>query len=44
MGEVDNVVPKDKWEFDESVAECFEDMLTRSIPPAGNSVVTCRIP
>ena len=32
MGEVDNVVPKDKWEFDEDVAECFEDMLTRSIP------------
>ena len=29
---IDNVVPGDKWEFDESVAECFEDMLSRSIP------------
>lgn len=28
----DNVVPKDKWVFDEEVAECFEDMLQRSIP------------
>lgn len=28
----DNVVPKDKWEFNESVADCFENMLERSIP------------
>ena len=28
----DNVTPKDKWVFDEDVAECFEDMLERSIP------------
>lgn len=32
MSKVDNVVPGDKWKFDESVSECFEDMLTRSIP------------
>lgn len=30
--EVDNVVPKEKWEFDKSVADCFENMLSRSIP------------
>lgn len=29
---VDNVVPKDKWEFDKKVAECFDNMLERSIP------------
>ena len=28
----DNVVPQGKWEFDENVTDCFEDMLTRSIP------------
>lgn len=28
----DNIVPKDKWVFDEEVADCFEDMLQRSIP------------
>lgn len=28
----DNVVPKEKWEFDEEVAEVFENMLERSIP------------
>ena len=32
MSEVDNVVPGEKWEFDESVADCFSDMLNRSIP------------
>lgn len=30
--EIDNVVPKEKWEFDKSVADCFENMLERSIP------------
>ena len=29
---VDNVTPKDKWEFDSEVARCFADMLERSIP------------
>lgn len=32
MSNYDNVIPKDKWEFDESVANCFENMLERSIP------------
>lgn len=32
MGNVDNVVPGEKWVFDESVADCFENMLSRSIP------------
>lgn len=43
MSKVDNVVPGDKWEFDESVSECFEDMLSRSIPQyevMRNAVVT----
>lgn len=29
---VDNVVPKPKWEFDADVAHCFANMLERSIP------------
>lgn len=28
----DNVIPSDRWKFDENVADCFEDMLERSIP------------
>jgi tRNA (cmo5U34)-methyltransferase len=32
MSNIDNVVPKDTWKFDEDVAECFENMLERSIP------------
>ena len=28
----DSVMPEGKWEFDEKVADCFEDMLSRSIP------------
>lgn len=32
MSNYDNVVPKEKWEFDSSVADCFENMLERSIP------------
>lgn len=28
----DNVEPKEKWEFDENVTNCFENMLSRSIP------------
>ena len=30
--EIDNVTPKANWEFDQSVADCFENMLSRSIP------------
>lgn len=29
---VDNVIPKQKWEFDADVANCFANMLERSIP------------
>ena len=32
MSNIDNVVPKEKWEFDKDVADCFSDMLSRSIP------------
>ena len=32
MGNTDKVIPNGKWEFDESVAGCFDDMLHRSIP------------
>lgn len=32
VGEMDNVTPKEKWEFDTNVAKCFADMLERSIP------------
>ena len=32
MSKQDNIVPKEKWEFDENVADCFENMLERSIP------------
>lgn len=28
----DNVIAKDKWEFNEEVAKCFSDMIARSIP------------
>jgi len=28
----DNVIPPAKWEFNEEVAKCFDDMLQRSIP------------
>lgn len=28
----DQINPKDKWEFDKDVTECFDDMLQRSIP------------
>lgn len=28
----DNVLPLGKWEFDETVTNCFDDMLQRSIP------------
>lgn len=28
----DNVMPTGKWEFNEEVTECFEEMLERSIP------------
>lgn len=31
-GKRDKVVPNDKWQFDEDVADCFENMLERSIP------------
>lgn len=29
---VDNVTPGDKWAFDDSVTQCFDNMLQRSIP------------
>lgn len=29
---IDNIIPNDKWEFDERVAKCFPNMLSRSIP------------
>ena len=32
MSNKDEVVAKEKWEFDKEVAECFDDMLRRSIP------------
>jgi len=32
MKKYDNVIPKEKWEFDSDVAECFDNMLERSIP------------
>lgn len=32
MDNIDNVVPGEKWEFDAAVADCFSDMLSRSIP------------
>lgn len=32
MSNYDNIIPKEKWKFDESVANCFENMLERSIP------------
>lgn len=28
----DNIIPEDKWTFNEDVSNCFEDMLSRSIP------------
>jgi tRNA (cmo5U34)-methyltransferase len=28
----DNIIPNGKWEFNEDVSQCFEDMLARSIP------------
>lgn len=28
----DTILPGEKWEFDKSVADCFENMLERSIP------------
>ena len=39
MGEIDNVKPKPKWEFDDDVARCFDnmdEMLQRSIPDYEN--------
>lgn len=32
MGKYDDYRPGDKWEFNENVADCFENMLERSIP------------
>lgn len=28
----DNIIQENKWQFDKDVAECFDDMLNRSIP------------
>lgn len=33
---LDNVVAGDKWEFNESVTKCFDNMLERSIPMYSN--------
>lgn len=35
-GEEDRILPKKKWEFDDEVARCFDDMLKRSIPDYDN--------
>lgn len=32
VNEKDNIIPNSKWEFDAQVADCFENMLSRSIP------------
>lgn len=32
MSEYDNIVPKEKWEFDSEVTKVFNNMLERSIP------------
>lgn len=32
MSEIDNIIPKEKWQFGRDVAECFPNMLERSIP------------
>lgn len=32
----DNIIPKDKWEFNEEVTEVFDEMLERSIPDYEN--------
>lgn len=32
MSKKDNVTPSDSWEFNEQVADCFDNMLERSIP------------
>ena len=28
----DNIIAKSKWEFNQDVSNCFDDMLARSIP------------
>lgn len=33
--ELDKVLPESKWEFDATVAQCFDQMLERSIPSYG---------
>lgn len=42
MSEKDQTMPKGKWEFDGSVTEVFDDMLTRSIPDYTNMRKLCR--
>nr|DAP24155.1 MAG TPA: hypothetical protein [Caudoviricetes sp.] len=32
MSEIDNIIPKEKWQFGSDVAKCFPNMLARSIP------------
>ncbi len=39
--QIDKVVPGDKWEFDESVTACFDNMLERSIPQYQAMRQTC---
>jgi len=37
----DKVVPKGKWVFDQAVADCFPDMLKRSIPAYNGMRMSC---
>ena len=32
MNKIDNLTFNNKWEFNEEVASCFGDMITRSVP------------
>ena len=41
MSKYDDIEPKEKWEFDEEVADCFENMLERSIPDYENMRKLC---
>ena len=37
----DKVIPGDKWEFSQDVADCFPDMLKRSIPSYSDMRMAC---
>ena len=36
MNKRDNIIPRGKWSFNEEVADCFNDMISRSIPDYNN--------